>query len=142
MSTRAGGTYRHSIVSGLLCDYFRGTIVGIFCERSHGKFFSPHTLACYVPFKYCDSLMDVFLCCLTCEKRSHRSSHVDVQVRVWNASSGACLAVAGGHMAAVGAVAFSKKKKNFIVSGSRCRTPITLLIVFIIFSMNRTLKLV
>lgn len=33
--------------------------------------------------------------------------------------TGHCLAVAEGHMAAVGALAFSKKNKKFLVSGSR-----------------------
>ncbi|XP_024403982.1 protein TORMOZ EMBRYO DEFECTIVE [Physcomitrium patens] len=50
------------------------------------------------------------------------SSSKDHSVRIWNASTGSCLAVAAGHMAAVGAVAFSKKKKNFVVSGSSDRT--------------------
>lgn len=41
-----------------------------------------------------------------------------MQVRIWNVDTGSCLAIAAGHMGAVGAIAFSKKKKDFIVSGS------------------------
>ena len=70
--------------------------------------------------------MDGFLCCLPIQSLLMEALIFNLQVRVWNASTGSCLAVAGGHMAAVGAVAFSKKKKNFIVSGSRCGISITL----------------
>lgn len=56
----------------------------------------------------------------SCEHAFDVNANVNLQVRVWNASTGSCLAVGSGHMAAVGAVAFSKKKKNFVVSGSRC----------------------
>jgi hypothetical protein len=40
-------------------------------------------------------------------------------VRIWDVESGVCLAIAEGHMAAVGAVAFSKKSRKFLVTGSR-----------------------
>ena len=40
-------------------------------------------------------------------------------MRVWDVESGVCLAIAEGHMAAVGALAFSRKSRKFLVSGSR-----------------------
>ncbi|GLJ48904.1 hypothetical protein SUGI_1031530 [Cryptomeria japonica] len=46
----------------------------------------------------------------------------DHSVRVWDTESRSCLCVATGHMGAIGAVAFSKKAKNFFVSGSSDRT--------------------
>ncbi|KAI3856049.1 hypothetical protein MKX03_009590, partial [Papaver bracteatum] len=42
------------------------------------------------------------------------------KVRLWEKSS--CIGIGTGHMGSVGAVAFSKKKNNFIVSGSSDRT--------------------
>ncbi|KAL9344812.1 hypothetical protein Peur_062487 [Populus x canadensis] len=44
------------------------------------------------------------------------------QVRLWNSESINCIGVGMGHMGGVGAVAFSKKWKNFFVSGSSDRT--------------------
>ncbi|KAF5207699.1 Lissencephaly-1-like protein, partial [Thalictrum thalictroides] len=44
------------------------------------------------------------------------------QVRLWDQESHCCIGVGIGHLGAVGAVAFSKKKRNFIVSGSSDRT--------------------
>lgn len=41
------------------------------------------------------------------------------QVRLWECQSGHCIGVGIGHMGAVGAVAFSRKSRNFFVSGSR-----------------------
>ncbi|KAH9318134.1 hypothetical protein KI387_019903 [Taxus chinensis] len=43
-------------------------------------------------------------------------------VRIWDTESRSCLGIATGHIGAVGAVAFSKKAKNFFVSGSSDRT--------------------
>ncbi|RRT75859.1 hypothetical protein B296_00018043 [Ensete ventricosum] len=40
------------------------------------------------------------------------------QVRLWDVASRHCIGIGRGHMGAVGAVAFSKKSKNFLVSGS------------------------
>lgn len=40
-------------------------------------------------------------------------------MRVWDVESGVCIAIAEGHMAAIGALAFSRKSRNFLVSGSR-----------------------
>lgn len=41
------------------------------------------------------------------------------QVRLWDTESRSCIGVGLGHMGAVGAVAFSKKRRDFFVSGSR-----------------------
>ena len=48
-------------------------------------------------------------------------SHIrlSVQVRLWDVESKTCIGVGIGHMGAVGAVAFSKKRRDFFVSGSR-----------------------
>ncbi|KAH8480719.1 hypothetical protein H0E87_030823 [Populus deltoides] len=45
-----------------------------------------------------------------------------ISVRLWNSESINCIGVGMGHMGGVGAVAFSKKWKNFFVSGSSDRT--------------------
>lgn len=61
-----------------------------------------------------------------------------MQVRIWNVDTGSCLAIASGHMGAVGAIAFSKKRKDFIVSGSLystqhfpCTSHVTLCLILI-----------
>ena len=41
------------------------------------------------------------------------------QVRLWDAERKSCIGIGKGHLGAVGSVAFSKKTKNFFVSGSR-----------------------
>lgn len=41
------------------------------------------------------------------------------QVRLWDAERKRCIGTGKGHLGAVGSVAFSKKSKNFFVSGSR-----------------------
>lgn len=41
------------------------------------------------------------------------------QVRLWDAERRSCIGTGKGHLGAVGSVAFSKKSKNFFVSGSR-----------------------
>ncbi|KAI4370195.1 hypothetical protein MLD38_018569 [Melastoma candidum] len=45
-----------------------------------------------------------------------------VAIRLWNADSRSCIAVGIGHMGAVAAITFSKKKRDFLVSGSSDRT--------------------
>ena len=41
------------------------------------------------------------------------------QVRLWDAERKNCIGIGKGHLGAVGSVAFSKKTKNYFVSGSR-----------------------
>jgi len=41
------------------------------------------------------------------------------QVKLWDAERRSCIGTGKGHLGAVGSVAFSKKSKNFFVSGSR-----------------------
>ncbi|EPS65766.1 hypothetical protein M569_09011, partial [Genlisea aurea] len=69
---------------------------------------------------------DVVLCIDTCTTKSQRMLVVtgskDNTVRLWDSKEGRCIVVGIGHMGAVGAVAFSKKNKNFFVSGSSDRT--------------------
>ncbi|RDX84550.1 Transducin beta-like protein 3, partial [Mucuna pruriens] len=42
----------------------------------------------------------------------------DNSVRLWESESASCIGVGIGHMGAVGAIAFSKRKRDFFVSGS------------------------
>ncbi|XP_078446004.1 transducin family protein / WD-40 repeat family protein [Wolffia australiana] len=69
---------------------------------------------------------DIVLCLDTCTLQSGEAYIVtgskDNSARLWNAASKQCVGVASSHMGAVGAVAFSKKHKNFFVSGSSDRT--------------------
>ncbi|KAG8647939.1 transducin beta-like protein 3 isoform X2 [Manihot esculenta] len=62
----------------------------------------------------------------TCVSTSGRTLIVtgskDNTVRLWDTESRNCIGVGTGHMGGVGAVAFSKKWKNFFVSGSSDRT--------------------
>lgn len=44
--------------------------------------------------------------------------HACLQVRVWDAQAGRCLAVGAGHVAAVSAVAASRKSHKFVVSAA------------------------
>ncbi|KAK7842572.1 transducin beta-like protein 3 [Quercus suber] len=66
---------------------------------------------------------ETVLCLDTCVSSSGRTLIVtgskDNNVRLWESESRCCVGVGVGHMGAVGAVAFSKKQKNFFVSGSR-----------------------
>ncbi|CAM6091154.1 unnamed protein product [Calypogeia fissa] len=65
---------------------------------------------------------DIVLCLDSCITPSGQSllasSAKDKMIRIWNLEDATCVGIAAGHMAAVGAVAFSKKKKDFFVSGS------------------------
>ncbi|CAA2968049.1 transducin beta 3 [Olea europaea subsp. europaea] len=69
---------------------------------------------------------DIVLCLDTCVLSSGTAFIVtgskDNSVRVWESRSNRCIGVGIGHMGAVGAVAFSKKHRNFFVSGSSDRT--------------------
>ncbi|RYR77503.1 hypothetical protein Ahy_A01g001990 isoform B [Arachis hypogaea] len=69
---------------------------------------------------------EIVLCLDTCVSSSGRSLIVtgskDNSVRLWEAESKSCIGVGVGHMGAVGAVAFSKRKRDFFVSGSSDHT--------------------
>ncbi|WOG96997.1 hypothetical protein DCAR_0416336 [Daucus carota subsp. sativus] len=65
---------------------------------------------------------DIVLSLDTCVSTSGRTLIVtgskDNTVRLWETDSRCCIGVGVGHLGAVGAVAFSKKSRNFFVSGS------------------------
>ncbi|KAI4371363.1 hypothetical protein MLD38_019608 [Melastoma candidum] len=69
---------------------------------------------------------NVVLCLDTCVSNYGRTliatGSKDNSIRLWNADSRCCIAVGIGHMGAVAAIAFSKKKRDFLVSGSSDRT--------------------
>ncbi|KAL2556453.1 Transducin family protein/WD-40 repeat family protein [Forsythia ovata] len=69
---------------------------------------------------------DIVLCLDTCVSSSGTALIVtgskDNSVRLWESQSNRCIGVGIGHMGAVGAVAFTKKQRNFFVSGSSDRT--------------------
>ncbi|XP_058084922.1 protein TORMOZ EMBRYO DEFECTIVE [Magnolia sinica] len=69
---------------------------------------------------------DIVLCLDTCVLSSGKTLIVtgskDNTVRVWEDNNRCSIGVGTGHMGAVGAVAFSKKRKSFFVSGSYDRT--------------------
>lgn len=69
---------------------------------------------------------DIVLCLDSCvsplQTMLLASGGKDHTVRLWDVEKGICLAIAEGHMAAVGALAFSKKTKKFLVSGSSDHT--------------------
>ncbi|KAK8950212.1 hypothetical protein KSP40_PGU005919 [Platanthera guangdongensis] len=68
----------------------------------------------------------VVLCLDSCKSNSGRTLIVtgsrDHHVRLWDAERRCCIGIGKGHMGDVGAVVFSKKVKNFFVSGSSDRT--------------------
>lgn len=69
---------------------------------------------------------DIVLCLDTCVSGPGRTLVVtgskDNSVRVWDAERKCCIGLGTGHVGAVGAVAFSRKHRNFFVSGSSDRT--------------------
>lgn len=69
---------------------------------------------------------ETVLCLDTCISSSGRTLIVtgskDNSVRLWDSESRHCIGVGVGHMGAVGAVAFSRKRQDFFVSGSSDRT--------------------
>lgn len=77
---------------------------------------------CYVLTGHTDTV----LCLDTCISKTGRTllatGSKDNSVRLWEKEGQCCIGLGTGHMGAVGAVAFSKKKKNFVVSGSSDRT--------------------
>ncbi|XP_057532002.1 protein TORMOZ EMBRYO DEFECTIVE isoform X1 [Amaranthus tricolor] len=68
----------------------------------------------------------IVLCIDTCITRAGSTLIVtgskDNSVRLWESETRRCVGVGIGHMGAVGAVACSKKQRNFFVSGSSDRT--------------------
>lgn len=69
---------------------------------------------------------EIILCLDTCALSSGKifivTGSKDNSVRLWDSESRCCIGVGTGHMGAVGAVAFSKKLRNFFVSGSSDHT--------------------
>ncbi|KAK7330492.1 hypothetical protein VNO77_24687 [Canavalia gladiata] len=69
---------------------------------------------------------EIVLCLDTCVSSSGRTLIVtgskDNSVRLWESESTNCIGVGIGHMGAVGAIAFSKRKRDFFVSGSSDHT--------------------
>ncbi|KAK0578329.1 hypothetical protein LWI29_008698 [Acer saccharum] len=69
---------------------------------------------------------EIILCLDTCISSMGRilivTGSKDNNVRLWDAESRCCIGVGTGHMGAVGAIAFSKKQRNFFVSGSSDHT--------------------
>ncbi|CAJ1943861.1 unnamed protein product [Sphenostylis stenocarpa] len=69
---------------------------------------------------------EIVLCLDTCVSTSGRtlivSGSKDNSVRLWGSESANCIGVGIGHMGAVGAIAFSKRKRDFFVSGSSDHT--------------------
>ncbi|ESW27427.1 hypothetical protein PHAVU_003G200800 [Phaseolus vulgaris] len=69
---------------------------------------------------------ETVLCLDTCVSTSGRTLIVtgskDNNVRLWESESANCIGVGIGHMGAVGAIAFSKRKRDFFVSGSSDHT--------------------
>lgn len=69
---------------------------------------------------------EIVLCLDTCIASSGKilivTGSKDNSVRLWESESRHCIGVGSGHMGAVGAVAFSKKLRNFFVSGSSDHT--------------------
>ncbi|KAJ3707032.1 hypothetical protein LUZ61_010737 [Rhynchospora tenuis] len=69
---------------------------------------------------------EIVVCLDTCVASSGHTLLVtgskDNTVRLWDTESRSCLGTGTGHLGAIGAVAFSKKSKNFFVSGSSDRT--------------------
>ncbi|PQM41217.1 transducin beta-like protein 3 [Prunus yedoensis var. nudiflora] len=68
----------------------------------------------------------IVLCLDTCVSSCGRTLIVtgskDNTVRLWESESRCCLGLGIGHMGSIGAIAFSKKRKDFFVSGSSDRT--------------------
>ncbi|XP_029130005.1 transducin beta-like protein 3 [Cajanus cajan] len=69
---------------------------------------------------------EIVLCLDTCLSSSGKTLIVtgskDNSVRLWESESANCIGVGIGHMGAVGAIAFSKRKRDFFVSGSSDHT--------------------
>ncbi|XP_042443628.1 transducin beta-like protein 3 [Zingiber officinale] len=69
---------------------------------------------------------EIVVCIDTCISSTGKTMVVtgskDNSVRLWDVERKQCVGIGKGHMGAVGAVAFSKKLKNFFISGSSDRT--------------------
>uniref|UniRef100_A0A7N0U0S9 U3 small nucleolar RNA-associated protein 13 C-terminal domain-containing protein n=1 Tax=Kalanchoe fedtschenkoi TaxID=63787 RepID=A0A7N0U0S9_KALFE len=81
------------------------------------------TMSCsYMLAGHTDRVLSLDTCTLSSGKSIILSGSKDNTVRLWDAESRCCIGVGVGHTEGVGAVAFSKRRKNFFVSGSRDRT--------------------
>ncbi|KAF6151712.1 hypothetical protein GIB67_001995 [Kingdonia uniflora] len=76
----------------------------------------------YVLTGHTDTVLSLDTCVSSSGKSLIVTGSKDSRVRLWEQESKCCIGVGTGHMGAVGAVAFSKKHKNFFVSGSSDRT--------------------
>lgn len=69
---------------------------------------------------------DIVLCLDTCTSIHGQTLVVtgskDNNVRLWDIETRNCIGIGTGHTGAVGAIAFSKKTRNFFISGSSDRT--------------------
>lgn len=72
----------------------------------------------YVLAGHTDIVLSLDTCVSTSGKTLIATGSKDNNVRLWETDSRCCIGVGIGHMGAVGAVAFSKKSRNFFVSGS------------------------
>ncbi|MQM07751.1 hypothetical protein Taro_040595 [Colocasia esculenta] len=77
------------------------------------------TMSCsYVLAGHTDTVLCLDTCVLNTGKACIVTGSKDNSARLWNAVDRKCIGLASGHTGAVGAVAFSRKYKNFFVSGS------------------------
>ncbi|GAB4845207.1 hypothetical protein Ancab_038618 [Ancistrocladus abbreviatus] len=76
----------------------------------------------YVLAGHTDIVLCLDTCISSCGKTLIVTGSKDNSVRLWDSVSKQCIGVGVGHMGAVGAVSFSKKRRNFFVSGSSDRT--------------------
>ncbi|CAN0878554.1 Protein TORMOZ EMBRYO DEFECTIVE, partial [Linum grandiflorum] len=76
----------------------------------------------YVLSGHAEIVLCLDTCTLSCGRILVATGSKDNTVRLWDSGSRKCVGIGKGHMGAIGAVAFSKKEKNFLISGSSDRT--------------------
>ncbi|CAN1746487.1 Protein TORMOZ EMBRYO DEFECTIVE [Linum perenne] len=76
----------------------------------------------YVLAGHAEIVLCLDTCVLSCGKILVATGSKDNTVRLWDCGTQKCVGIGKGHMGGIGAVAFSKKEKNFLVSGSSDRT--------------------
>ncbi|CAL1388110.1 unnamed protein product [Linum trigynum] len=76
----------------------------------------------YVLSGHADIILCLDTCILSCGRVLIATGSKDNTVRLWDSESRKCVGIGKGHMGGIGAVAFSRKEKNFLVSGSSDRT--------------------